>query len=192
MASGSRSPIVKPLHIFAEKSGSCSDKILKISSSDISRRLSPVRIRGTPSNLSIFPTGREGTLKMITRFLSAAEVEGSNTSSVRTRIFIRSYIASSKAPRFPASKLVPTTSCGRLSFIPNTSLPPCSFANAATYPRIQCLRSLGSRRSPPSKLKLRFASLNSTWSSDSFSIESSYKYLFFISLILSSIYILQK
>lgn len=71
MASLSRSPMVSPSHILAEKSGSCSDNILNISASDISRRLSPVRMRGTPSNLNSLPIGREGTERTSTRLPSS-------------------------------------------------------------------------------------------------------------------------
>ena len=184
IASGSKSSIVNPSHTLAEKSGSCSDSILYISSSDISRKLSPVRIRGTPSYFNILPIGREGTLKIITRFLFGSSLEGSNSSLIGTRICILSYIASSRAPKLPSSKDVPTTSCGCLSFIPKTNRPPLSLAKAATYPRMQCLRSLGSLWSPPSQLKLRFASLNSIWSSDSLSSDKSRKNVFFISSII--------
>ena len=83
-ASASRSSIVSPLQTRDEKSGSCSEMMEKYSASSISRRLSPTRIKGTPSKRSALPTGREGTLMTRTR-----RCFSSYSSSVRTRIWRR-------------------------------------------------------------------------------------------------------
>ena len=84
MASPSKSSIVNPEQMRAEKSGSCSCNMEKYSASSISRKLSPTRIKGTPSNLKAFPKGRLGIFK--TRTLKSSRPDSSYSSSACTRM----------------------------------------------------------------------------------------------------------